>query len=280
MIAVNRRPRAKERFVHLNAPANLDGADGVGSDALIHVAQPREAGWRAARAALRDAIGLQGASGLENHFVHFPHSVNGVIGRLVMVLGVEARRHGVNVVELVAVEIPVTYEPRGQLFVVLAHFPERGTKGCQVAGHARRLPLFVDNEPVGMLFHHIGNNIFVILVLISSILDGQRKPPKLDLDSLVVKLFYHVGDGCAAESVRPRLPVAVVVEPAVVECRPMNPQLFQFRNRVDHLPGRHIRFIAPAAPAHGVIFVVVRRFGQAFAFHGVGPQAQRLIEVP
>src|SRR5262245_3059537 len=76
-----------------------------------------------------------------------------------------------------------------------------------------------------------------------------------------------------------RLPVAVVIEPAVVERCPMNSQFFQLGNGVHHLLRRDVRFISPSAPAHGVVFFVEFRARQTFAFDGSGPSMQWLVVI-
>ena len=72
---------------------------------------------------------LQRARGLENNFIDVAHGVNGIVGRFVVMLGVVAGRHRVNVVELVAVEVPVADKALGELFVVVLHFGQCGPSG-------------------------------------------------------------------------------------------------------------------------------------------------------
>ena len=86
VIAIDGGARTEKSLIHFDAAADLDGADGIGGDGLIHVTEPGEAGRRAAGAALRDAIGLERAGGLENDFVDFAHGIDGIVGRFVVML--------------------------------------------------------------------------------------------------------------------------------------------------------------------------------------------------
>ena len=76
-----------------------------------------------------------------------------------VVLGVVAGRHGVNIVELVSVETPIANETLRELLVVGLHFRQRGAQRRQIPGHARRLPGFVQHQPVRMFFHNVGDDI-------------------------------------------------------------------------------------------------------------------------
>src|SRR5690242_5345975 len=113
MVAINSGARSEQCLVHFHAAAHLDGTDRIGGDRLIHVAKPGEAWGSAAGATLRDAVRLEGASGLKNNFVDFAHGVRRIERRLMVMLGVVAGRGGVNIVELVAVEAPIADETFG-----------------------------------------------------------------------------------------------------------------------------------------------------------------------
>src|SRR6202158_6568858 len=97
-----------------------------------------------------------------------------------------------------------------------------------------------------MFLDYIRNNIFEVAVLEPSVLHSQWQPPKLHLDALLVKILHHFLDRASSEGVLSRLPVPVVVKPAVIEGGPMNPQLFQLGDGVLHLFRRYIRLISPA----------------------------------
>ena len=151
MITINSRPRPKKSLVHLDPSAHLHRAHGISRHGLVHVAKPRQARRRAARAALRHTVRLQRPRGLENRFVYFTHRVYRIQRRLVVVLRVIAWGRCVNVVQLVPVESPITNEALRQPFVISLHFRYRRTKCRQIARHPRRFPVFIKCQPVRML---------------------------------------------------------------------------------------------------------------------------------
>ena len=76
-----------------------------------------------------------------------------------------------------------------------------------------------------------------------------------------------------------RIPVAVGVEPAIVERRPLDAKFFQLRDRAQHLRRSDVEFVTPAAPAHVVSFA--RRLGNlpSFFLQHARPQVQRLVKI-
>src|SRR6516162_781707 len=103
-----------------------------------------------------------------------------------------------------------------------------------------------------MIFGHLGHDKFASAIAVMPIFDPEGQPPELHLNSLLVESLDHVLDGGSGKRRLARLPVAVVVKPAVVEGGPVNSKLFELRNRAEHLFWRNGKFVAPAAPAHGV----------------------------
>ena len=101
-------------------------------------------------------------------------------------------RDGVDIVEFVAVEIPVVNKFLGELLVVGLNFGNGGTEDGEIAGHASGLAIFVENEPIGMLLHDIGDDVFAAAVAELAVLDGEGKPPELDFDALLVKVVDHL----------------------------------------------------------------------------------------
>src|SRR5580698_2734346 len=85
VIAINSGFRAQQRLIHFDAATNLNRANRVGGDGLVHVWQPSQRRWSAAGAALSDAVGLQRAGGLKDRFVNLAHGVYRIEWRLVMV---------------------------------------------------------------------------------------------------------------------------------------------------------------------------------------------------
>ena len=101
----------------------------------------------------------------------------------------------------------------------------------------------------------------------------------MHFQALLVKFADHVLHGSPGKGRLARLPVAIVVEPAVVERGPVDAELFQLGNGVEHLLGRHGKVVAPAAPAHGVIFVIVCGLREAFLLEEVRPRVEGLVKV-
>src|SRR5579863_607766 len=108
-----------------------------------------------------------------------------------------------------------------------------------------------------MLLHYLRNAVGVLLIAVVAVFHRQRQPPQLHLHTLRVESGYHLLNGIARESVRARLPVPVIVEPSVIKRGPMNTEFFQIGDRFDHLSGRKVVIIAPAAPANGVVLIVI-----------------------
>src|SRR5215469_7212973 len=279
MVTVHRGSLPKQRFVHLDPPANLDRTNGIGRDRLIHVAEPSEARWCAARATLGDAVGLQRARGLEDRLVNFAHGVHGIVRRFMVMAWVVTEWRRIDIVEFVTVEVPISDEPFGQLLVVGPHFRQRGTQGSQVPRHPRWLAAFIENQPVRMVLGHLGHDKLAPAVAVMPVFNPQRQPPELDLDALLVEPLDHVLDGVSDKRRLARLPITVVIEPAVVEGGPVNSQLFELGNCVEHLFWCDRKFVTPTAPAYGVVFVIVGRAREPLFFNRVGPQMQWFIEI-
>ena len=106
-----------------------------------------------------------------------------------MMRRVIARRHGINVVQLRPVKAPVPNEFLGQLFEVTLHLRHRRTQRAQIANHPRVLAILVKNQPIRMLLHNLGHLVFVRLVLPLPVLDPERQPPKLGIDSLLMEVI-------------------------------------------------------------------------------------------
>jgi len=122
-----------------------------------------------------------------------------------------------------------------------------------------------------MLLDDVGNGVFVLFVLELSIFHRQRQPPELHLDALLVKITDHLLDRVSAEGILAGLPVAVIIEPTIVEGGPVDAQLLQFGDGVGHLFRRYVGLVTPATPAHRVIFFIVFRAGQAFTLNCLRP---------
>src|SRR5262249_5956298 len=155
---------AEQGLVHFHAAANLDRANWIGGDRLIHVTEPREAWWSPAGADLSHAVRPERARSLENYLVDFGHFVYGIVLRRVMMLGVVAGRDRLDVVELVSIEVPVHDETFREFAVIFANFWQSRAQRRQVTCHARWLPILIKGEPVGMLFRHIRQRVLVVFV--------------------------------------------------------------------------------------------------------------------
>src|SRR6516162_287347 len=130
-----------------------------------------------------------------------------------------------------------------------------------------------------MILRYFGQHKLAPAVAVVPVFYPKRQPPELHLDSLLVESLDHVFYGRPGKRRLARLPVAVVVEPAVVEGGPMNSKLLQLGNRVEHLFWRDSKLVAPAAPAYGVVFIIVDRSREPFFFNRVRPKMQRLVEI-
>ena len=60
-----------------------------------------------------------------------------------------------------------------------------------------------------MFFHDVGDDVFVAVIAEFAVFDGEREPPELDFNSLLVKVLNHFLDAnlrerclCAAASRR------------------------------------------------------------------------------
>ena len=120
---------------------------------------------------------------------------------------------------------------------------------------------------------------FAAAVTKLAVFDRERQPPELNLDALRVEVVHHFLDGVARKGLFCWLPVAVVIEPTVIQRGPVNAQFLQLRDGVQHLLGRNPELVAPATPAHRIVFRVIRGLGQAFALNRVGPHAERFVEI-
>ena len=72
--------------------------------------------------------------------------------------------------------------------------------------------------------------------LLLSIFHGKRQPPDLHELPFFVEVIHHFLDGVAGKRVGARIPVTVSIEPAIVERRPLDAKLFEFRNRAQSSP--------------------------------------------
>ena len=225
MIAVYGRVRPQQRLIHFDAAADLSCAHGISRDGLIHIGQPCERGRRAARAALRHAIGLERARGLEDGLVDVGKGIHGILRRLVMVRRVVAHGHGIDVVELRAVVSPIANEFLRELLVVSLHFGHSRTKSGQIARHASVLAILIQDEPLGMFLHDFGHDVLVRLPLPFAVLRRQGQPPELHQHALLVEVIGHFLDGIVRERIGTRVPIAVCIEPAIVKRGPLNTHL-------------------------------------------------------
>src|SRR5262245_61790017 len=114
------------------------------------------------------------------------------------------------------------------------------------------LAVFVENEPIGMLLHYFRHDVFMRLPSTLAILDPELKPPQLNQLSLLMEVCDHFVDGISGESFRPRVPVSIGIEPAIVERSPLDAKFLQLWNRADHLRRRDVEFVTPPAPTHVV----------------------------
>jgi hypothetical protein len=163
---------------------------------------------------------------LKNDLVHVSHRIHRILRRLVMMGRVVAHGHAVDVVQLGAVESPVANKFLGQLLVVSLHFRHGRTQCRQVARHTSMLAVLVEDEPIRMLLRHLRRDIFVRLPLALTVFGAQRQPPQLNKFSLFVEFVGHLLDGVAGERVRSRIPVAVGVEPPVIQRCPLDAKFF------------------------------------------------------
>src|SRR5208282_2777334 len=111
--------------------------------------------------------------------VDVAHRIYRILWRLVMVGRVVTFWNAVDVVQLAAVESPVTNEFLRELLVIGANFGHCRTQHSQAARHVRMLAVLVEDEPLRMLFCDFGYRIFVRFVFSFAIFYGERQPPYL-----------------------------------------------------------------------------------------------------
>ena len=192
---------------------------------------------------------------------------------------VVASGNGVDVVEFVAVKSPVADELCRELLVILLHFRQGGTQRGQAPHHARVLAVLVEDQPVRVLLDDPGQAVGVRLIAPLAVFDPERYPPDLRANPLLVKLLDHFLDSVVREGVRAGAPVTVLVEPAVVERRPPDVELLQLRNGAQHLRGRDVELVSPAAPEYIVGFFRWLPQGPTFTLKGSRVEAQGLVEI-
>src|SRR5690348_967754 len=116
-------------------------------------------------------------------------------------------------------------------------------------------------------------------VLTLAVVHSQRLPPKLDVKSLLVEFIGQLLDGVAREGVFPRLPIAEIIEPAVIERGPLDAKLLQLGDGSQHLGASNVLLIAPAAPVDVVRVLARARDVPALALQHTRIGPQRLVEV-
>src|SRR5208283_947209 len=130
-----------------------------------------------------------------------------------------------------------------------------------------------------MLTNNIRYKILMLFVLPLPVFDAEREPPELHEHPLFVKVLDHALDGIAGKRVLARLPVAVVIEPAVVERGPFDSHFFELGNCSQHLRRRHVSLVTPSAPTD--VVGLAGRLGEfpPFFLQHTRPQIQWLIKV-
>src|SRR6516225_11963092 len=128
-----------------------------------------------------------------------------------------------------------------------------------------------------MILRYFGHHKSAPAVAVAPVFNPKGQPPELHLNALLVESLDHVPDGRSGKRRLPRLPVAVVIEPPVVKGGPMNSKFLQLGNRVEHLFWGNSKFVAPPAPAYGVVIYVVDGSKPLF-FDDIGPQMQCYVE--
>ena len=155
MISIYCGVRPQQRLVHFHSLTNLYRTHRIGGDGLIDVAQPRDTRGRTTGTALRNAIRLQRSRRFKNRFVNLAHGIDRIVRRFVVVFWVVACGHAIYIVELVSIEVPISNESLGQLLVIRLDLRQRRAQRCQISRHASGLAVFVQDQPVRMLFHHL-----------------------------------------------------------------------------------------------------------------------------
>src|ERR1051325_4901573 len=117
-----------------------------------------------------------------------------------------------------------------------------------------------------MLLYYLGDCELTSRFAIMSIFYCEWQPPDLRFDSLIVKLLDQLWHCIVGKVIGTRLPIAVVVVPAIIESCPMNSQFFQHGDGFEHFLGSDIVSVSPTAPTYGIVFIVACRLTQAFTF--------------
>ena len=117
---------------------------------------------------------------------HNPEFTRLWIGQLVSNLG-----DWFNTVAVLALVYDLTQSGLSTGLIIIASTLPAFLLTPQVCSCARRFAVFPQNEPVGMVFHDIGQLVWAVVknVLTASVLGNQWNPPKRDLDTFIVKRF-------------------------------------------------------------------------------------------
>src|SRR5262252_10247659 len=130
-----------------------------------------------------------------------------------------------------------------------------------------------------MILRYFGHHKSAPAVAVATVFNRKGQPPELHLNALLMESLDHVPDGRSGKRRLARLPVAIVIEPPVVKGGPMNSKLLQLGNRVEHLFWGNRKFVAPPAPAYGVVLIIVDGSREPLFFDDVGPQMQWFVEI-
>ena len=122
-----------------------------------------------------------------------------------------------------------------------------------------------------MIFRYVGDYELAPAIAILPVFHSERQPPESDLDSLPVQLLDHVLHGGAGKHRLARLPITIIIESAIVQGGPVNSELLELGNGIEHRFRRNSKFGTPTTPAHGVVLVIIGRSREPFLFDDVGP---------
>ena len=88
------------------------------------------------------------------------------------------------------------------------------------------LPFLSRISHSGCSLHDFRHDVLVRLPFALAVFHAERKPPELHQHSLFVEVVGHLLDGITGKRFGARIPVAVSVEPAIVQRCPLDAQLF------------------------------------------------------
>ena len=191
-------------------------------------------------------MGLDGAGRIVDQLIEAGQLAEILLRILRMVLGIVVRRHAVEVlaVELEAVEAVVGDELVDQRGLLAADvFVQRREEPAVPPFNLARQSVLAQDEGVRIFAEEFRAGI-----------GGERRPPELGLEAVLVELVHHVFHVGVAirETLRREVPVAFGNLETVVERGPLEAELLHLGKRADDLGDGELALVTPCTPGRFV----------------------------